>query len=61
MSKQPLKLSAGKPLPHQGHELFKLKADPGELTNLYGNDNSARVKTSLEARLRKWIVEYDVQ
>ncbi len=53
--------AAGKPLPHRGHELFNLSADPGELKNLYTSDNSAPVRRSLEARLRKWIVEYEVQ
>ena len=53
--------AAGKPLPHRGHELFNLSADPGELNNLYGNDDLASVRQSLEARLCKWIVEYDVQ
>ena len=50
----------GKPLPHRGHELFKLSTDPGELNNLYGDDALSPVRRSLEARLRKWIVEYKV-
>ena len=53
--------AAGKPLPHRGHELFRLAVDPGELKNLYANDDLAPVRQSLEARLRKWIVEYEVQ
>ena len=53
--------AAGKPLPHRGHELFNLSADPGELKNLYGSGDIAPVRKSLEARLREWIVEYEVQ
>jgi arylsulfatase A-like enzyme len=53
--------AAGNPLPHRGHELFKLSADPGELKNLYSSDDLAPMRRSLEARLRKWIMEYDVQ
>ena len=53
--------AAGKPLPHRGHELFNLTADPGELKNLYDSDDVVLVRRSLEARLRKWIAEYDVR
>ena len=53
--------AAGEPLPHRGHELFNLSADPGELKNLYDSGDIAPVRKSLEARLREWIVEYEVQ
>ena len=53
--------AAGKPLPHRRHELFNLTADPGELKNLYDSDDVVLVRRSLEARLRKWIAEYDVR
>ena len=53
--------AAGKPLPHRGHELFNLTADPEELKNLYTSDSLAPVRQRLEARLRKWIAEYAVQ
>lgn len=52
--------AAGKPLPHRGHELFELRTDPGELKNLYRNDDLDPVRRSLEARLRKWIADYEV-
>lgn len=53
--------AAGQPLPHRGHELFNLTADPEELKNLYTSDSLAPVRQRLEARLRKWIAEYAVQ
>jgi arylsulfatase A-like enzyme len=53
--------AAGKPLPHRGHELFNLSADPGESKNQYGNDDLGRVRRNLEARLREWIAEYNVR
>ncbi|HJN12520.1 MAG TPA: sulfatase-like hydrolase/transferase [Pirellulaceae bacterium] len=53
--------AAGQPLPHRGHELFNLTADPEELKNLYTSDTLAPVRQRLEARLRKWIAEYAVQ
>jgi arylsulfatase A-like enzyme len=52
--------AAGKPLPNRGHELFNLSADPGELKNLYTSNDLAPMRRSLEARLRKWILEYEV-
>ena len=54
--------AASKPLPDRGHELFNMSSDPGELKNLYASDDLdvARVRESLEARLREWIVEYEV-
>ena len=53
--------AAGKPFPYGRHELFNLSADPGELRNLYDNDDFSMVRRSLEARLRKWITEHDVR
>ena len=53
--------TAGKPLPHRGHELFMLSTDPGELNNLYDNEVHARLRQSLEARLRKWMLHDNVQ
>ena len=53
--------ATGKPLPHRGHELFNLSADPGELKNLYDRHDLAPVRRSLEVRLRKWIAECAVQ
>lgn len=53
--------AAGNPLPHRGHELFNLKTDPGELTNLYDVRDLAPVRRSLEARLRRWINEDEVR
>lgn len=53
--------AAGKPLPDRGHELFNISSDPEELNNLYTSNDVARVRKRLEARLREWIVEYEVQ
>jgi len=37
------------------HELFDLKNDPEELTNLYGKQSVAETQQQLEAQLRAWI------
>jgi arylsulfatase A-like enzyme len=37
------------------HELFNLKADPGELVNLYGNPGAHERQEALEAELRAWM------
>ena len=39
------------------HELFDLKADPGELSNLYGESSVKQNQQKLEARLRAWMLE----
>jgi len=42
------------------HELFHLKADPGELGNLYGKPSAEDIQQELEARLRGWMRETGV-
>jgi len=53
--------AAGRPSPHGRHELFNLSADPGELKNLYDSHDFSQVRRSLEAKLHKWIADYDVR
>ncbi len=46
----------GKPLDNgRRHELFRLEADPGELTNLYGKRSVQSIQHNLEARLLTWM------
>lgn len=37
------------------HELFDLKSDPGELTNLYGKRTAQNIQRKLETRLLDWM------
>ena len=37
------------------HELFHLKTDPGELTNLYGKPTAHNIQRKLEKRLADWM------
>ncbi len=37
------------------HELFDLKRDPGELSNLHGHPEARAMQQSLETRLREWM------
>jgi uncharacterized sulfatase len=37
------------------HELFDLKTDPGELTNLYGKPTAHNIQRKLEKRLADWM------
>lgn len=45
----------GRPLASHQHELFDLKSDPQELTNLYGQTPVAQVQARLESRLAEWM------
>ena len=42
------------------HELFDLKTDPEELTNLYGKPSAATIQQQLDTRLRAWMRETGV-
>ena len=42
------------------HELFHLKRDPRESTNLYGQASVAKVQARLESRLADWMREVGV-
>jgi len=42
------------------HELFDLKRDPDELTNLYGKPSVASIQQQLDTRLRTWMRETGV-
>jgi len=37
------------------HELFDLKTDSGELTNLYGKPTAQNIQRKLETRLLDWM------
>jgi len=51
----------GKPLDNgTRHELFDLKSDPEELTNLYGKPSVASVQRQLDNQLRAWMRETGV-
>ena len=46
----------GKPLDNGNrHELFRIEADPGELTNLYGKSSVQSIQRELETRLLTWM------
>ena len=42
------------------HELFDLRNDPAELTNMYGKPSVAAIQRDLDTRLRGWIREASV-
>jgi uncharacterized sulfatase len=51
----------GRPLDNGSrHELFDLKADPDELTNLYGKPSVATIQQQLDKQLRAWMRETGV-
>ncbi|MBI4662435.1 MAG: sulfatase-like hydrolase/transferase [Verrucomicrobia bacterium] len=53
--------AAGQPLDNGNrHELFDLKSDREELTNLYGRPAVATIKQQLETQLRAWMRETGV-
>ncbi|MBW2623354.1 MAG: sulfatase-like hydrolase/transferase [Deltaproteobacteria bacterium] len=43
------------------HELFNLKADPGELNNLYYEKSAEDIREKLEAQLRQWMQENELK
>ena len=42
------------------HELFDLKSDPEELTNLYGKPSGATIQQQLDTQLRAWMRDTSV-